>query len=88
LKLHDFLYCVPNIERFNVLSEFTSLDLREVEQILNHVAHQVSRRVLDIEAIIQLNQNSVALRGVDIISSQDCLQLFIKVGFQNILSLK
>ena len=41
LNLHDVVDCIPYVKGLYIFSELAPFDLRVVEEVLNHVAHQV-----------------------------------------------
>ena len=88
LYSHDIFDSVPKIKGLNSFPKFASFDLRVIKEILDHAAHHIGRGVLDFETIIQLYENLIEFRRVDVILLQDSFQLLVQVSFQDVLGLE
>jgi hypothetical protein len=61
LNAHYFLNRVNNVELRYVLSKFSRSDLGEVQKVLNHIPHDLSRVLLDLQSIVKLLNDFLAL---------------------------
>ena len=69
-----------NIDIFYITIKLSSLDLGVVKQVLNHEAHQVSRRLLNIESILELDHDAIAIRCVYLVPRENQLKLAVQVA--------
>jgi hypothetical protein len=61
LNAHYFLNRVNNVELRYVLSKFSRSDLGEVQKVLNHIPHDLSWVLLNLQPIVKLLNDFLAL---------------------------